>query len=181
MPVNSQIKYVKKVCLIGDPAVGKTSLTRRFVLDKYNDSYISTIGAKVMKKEVEMGDEEDTQVTLMIWDVMGHKHFRIIESVAFEHVKGALIICDLTRKDTLDNVFYWIEALTSISGKVPIIILANKRDLGESEFDEKDIKEVADKWNAKYFLTSAKTGENVEEAFKLLAKSCIESVDEKNE
>ncbi len=168
-------KFIKKVCLVGDPAVGKTSLVRRFVLDQYDDSYISTIGAKVMKKEVAFGIEDrNYQVSLMIWDVMGQKHFRIIESVAFEHVTGGLIVCDLTRKETLDNVDYWVKALTKISGDIPLIILANKNDLkDEAQYSAEDVKKIAENYNADSYMTSAKTGINVETTFETLARLII--------
>jgi len=172
------IRYVRKICLVGDPAVGKTSLVRRFVLDKYDDAYISTLGAKVMKKDVNiLHDGKDYLMSLMLWDVMGQKHFRIIESVAFQHVSAGIIVCDLTRKETFDNLSYWIEALTRISGRIPLIILANKYDLNsEAEVDEKMIKEFSLKYDSTYFLTSAKTGDNVEEAFKKLAEFCLAGV-----
>lgn len=170
-------KFVRKVCLVGDPAVGKTSLVRRFVLDQYDDSYIMTLGAKVMKKEVSLThDDRDFIVTLMIWDVMGQKHFKIIESVAFEHVAGALVVCDLTKKETLENVPYWIEALTNISGQIPIILLANKSDL-EAAYTEEDIRGVAAKYDNTFFYTSAKTGENVEAAFAKLADFCLKGAE----
>ena len=170
------MKFVRKVCLVGDPEVGKTCLVRKFVIDKFDDSYIMTMGAKVMKKEAkaEIGGEEH-DVNLMIWDVMGQKHFRIIESVAFEHVASALVVCDLTRKSTAENIDYWIEALTNISGDIPIIILANKNDLmDDAEYGEELVAEIAAKHNASFYITSAKTGIGIEDAFAELAKLSIQ-------
>ena len=172
------IRYVRKICLVGDPAVGKTSLVRRFVLDKYDDAYISTLGAKVMKKDVNiLHDGKDYLMSLMLWDVMGQKHFRIIESVAFQHVSAGIIVCDLTRKSTLDNLNYWIEALISISGKIPLIILANKSDLhNDAEFDEGMLRDISSELESLYTMTSAKTGENVEAAFSMIAELCLKGV-----
>ena len=171
-------KFVKKVCLVGDPEVGKTSLVRKYVLDSYDDAYIQTLGAKVMKKEVTIKPEKEViYVTMMLWDVMGQKHFRIIESVAFEHVSSAFVVCDVTRRSTLDNISYWVKALTDISGDIPVIILANKSDLkDEAEFTEDDLKKIADEYNGVYFMTSAKTGNRVEEAFSKLAMMSIEGI-----
>ncbi|MFH0815351.1 MAG: Rab family GTPase [Methanobacteriota archaeon] len=168
--------YILKFALVGDPMVGKTSLVTRFVIDKYDDSYIQTIGAKVMKKIVKIKTGAGTEVVaMMVWDVMGQKHFKIIESVAFAHVKGALVVCDCTRKETLDNASYWVESLWKVSGEVPIIILGNKSDLeGEAAFDENDVAELAKKYQCGYHLTSAKTGANVELAFEQLAKLSLE-------
>jgi small GTP-binding protein len=167
--------YTKKVCLVGDPEVGKTSLVRRFVIDKYDDAYIQTIGAKVTKKNVQVKANENTyDVTLMLWDVMGQKHFKIIESVAFQHIQGAFVVCDMTRKSTLDNVKYWVDALQKVGGKTPIIILANKIDLSNlAEYEENDVARVAAELGAQYYTTSAKTGANVEKAFSALAKASL--------
>jgi len=176
MVSNEPPTIMKKVALVGDPMVGKTSLVRRYVVDQYNDSYIQTMGAKVVKKVVPIKTRDgDANVVMMLWDVMGQKHFKIIESVAFEHVKGALVVCDLTRKETLVNVSYWLESLWKISGKVPIIILANKCDLeGEAAFGENDVAVIANMYQSSYYLTSAKNGSNVESAFGQLAKLCVE-------
>jgi small GTP-binding protein len=164
--------FRKKVCLVGDPATGKTCLVHRFVIDKYDDSYIQTIGAKVMKKEVQVRDGKKAyDVTMMLWDVMGQKHYRIIESVAFQQIQGVMVVCDVTRKSTLDNVNYWVEAVQRISGKVPVIIMGNKVDLEDlAEFSEKDVVKKAQSIGAAHFMTSAKTGANVEKAFAMLAR-----------
>ncbi len=160
---------------MGDPEVGKTCLVRKFVIDKFDDSYIMTMGAKVMKKETKIEiDGKEHDVNLMLWDVMGQKHFRIIESVAFEHVSGAIVVCDLTRKPTAENIDYWIEAVTNISGDIPLVILANKNDLvDEIEYGEELLAEIAAKHNANFYITSAKTGEGIEDAFAELAKLSI--------
>ena len=141
-------------------------------------AYVVTLGAKVMKKEVELDYEgQDYSVMMMLWDVMGQKHFKIIESVAFEHAAAALVVCDLTNKETLDNVPYWISSLMNISGHIPIIILSNKSDLvDEAQYTEEDLKEVASKYDNLYLYTSAKTGENVEKAFEELARLCLKGV-----
>lgn len=175
-PDDATLNYIRKICLVGDPAVGKTSLVKRFVLDKYDDAYISTIGAKVLKREVDLRHSgKDYHVSLMVWDVMGQKHFKIIESVAFLHVKGGLITCDMTRKETFDNMGYWIDALTNISGKIPLIILANKSDLADGlQVTRAMLDEFSARTGIPYFITSAKTGENVEAAFLKLAESCLE-------
>jgi len=172
------VSYSKKVCLVGDPEVGKTSLVRRFVIDKYDDAYIQTIGAKVMKKNVQirMG-EKAYDVTLMLWDVMGQKHFKIIESVAFQHIAGAFVVCDMTRKTTMENVKYWVDALQNVAGKTPVIILANKVDLSnQAEYEEGDVAKKAAELGAEYYMTSARTGENVERAFASLAKVTLKGV-----
>ena len=101
MPEYQKRIIKKKICLLGDAAVGKTSLIRRYVMDKYDDEYLSTLGTKVTKKEVEVIDDfnfVEFQLTFMLWDVLGQKEFKRIHQAAFQGTKGALIVCDLSRQ-----------------------------------------------------------------------------------
>ena len=151
--------------MLGDPAVGKTSLVRRFVHDEFDDKYITTFGTKPVKKIVDL--DEDT-VNLIIWDIAGH----ITESLSsryFSGASGALIVCDLTRERTLESVENWYSRLIKNEGKVPVKLLLNKSDLEDWKFGKEDI----DYNGMDPMLTSAKTGNNVEDAFSNLAESII--------
>lgn len=166
----------KKVCLVGDPAVGKTSLIRRFVLNKYDDEYISTLGTKVSKKTIVI-KEIQRQLTMVIWDLAGQKEFHDIQVASFKDATGALVVGDITRKDTMDNIENWIASFTKIAGPVPIVLLANKYDLKEeAEVTEKYLKHNTSTLNVPYFLTSAKTGENVEAAFLRIGKMMTRAI-----
>ena len=178
MASGNERDFIFKVCLVGDPEVGKTSLVRRFVLDQFDGDYILTIGAKVMKKLVKVNHNgQDFNVTLLLWDIMGQKHFRIIESVAFENVVGGLVVCDLTRKSTFDNLKYWVDAVWKISPGIPMIILGNKSDMKEKlETTEEQIQKMSESFTSTWYLTSAKGGDNVEEAFQKLAEYCLKGV-----
>jgi GTPase SAR1 family protein len=142
-----------KVCFLGDSSVGKTSLIKRYVYDIFGDKYLMTMGTKVTKKKVtlDMPEFDKTfNLTFMIWDIIGDIHFRgLLHHSYLFGAAGALIVCDLTRHDTLD-------------GKE------------EHKFSEKDIDKFAKTYNSQYLLTSAKTGNNVEEAFRALGKQMIE-------
>ncbi|MFQ5883456.1 MAG: Rab family GTPase [Candidatus Methylomirabilales bacterium] len=162
-----------KVCLVGDSAVGKTSLVRRFVHDEFDDHYASTMGAKVSKKEivVKNGNGNRVDVDMTIWDIMGEESFRdLLKEVYFHGVKGILTVCDLTRRETLFSLVGWVNAVRKVTGDIPLYILANKVDLkGRTSFDEVDLRAFAGEYGAPYAFTSAKTGENVQEAFQRLA------------
>lgn len=165
--MQQKIVLKKKICLLGDPAVGKTSLIRKYVMDKYDDEYISTLGTKVTKKELTFIDEatkSEINLTLMIWDVLGQKEFKRIHDAAFQGTKGAFIVCDITRFETVASMEDWIYRLLEVSGKIPIILLANKSDLSPNP-DVSYLEGVAKTFNAPFYLTSAKTGKNVAEAF----------------
>ncbi len=163
-----------KVCFIGDAGVGKTSLIKRFVLDVFDDRYIATIGTKVTKKivDVKAGDGQ-AKVMMLVWDIMGQKGFReLLREAYFFGAHGAIAVCDLTNKETLEELRYWIKALTDVAGDVPIVFAGNKTDLEtERVVKEEDLQELAEKYKSKAFMTSAKTGQNVENVFKALAGS----------
>jgi small GTP-binding protein len=170
-------KIKKSIVLLGDGAVGKTCLIRRYVVDQYSDDYIQTIGTKVTKKEVRLQEDgQETDMTMMIWDLIGQKGYRYTQSLSIRDMDGALLIADLTRPDTLTSLLsYWIPLILRNAGPIPMIFLGNKCDLvKEQKFGIEEIREVSDNCVAfgsapQCFLTSAKTGDHVEETFEQLA------------
>ena len=165
-------EMIRKICMLGDPAVGKTSLVRRFVLDVFDDKYIPSIGMKVTKKQMHL-DSANLDVTLMIWDILGSKTSRF-DSVYYKGVKGAFLVSDMTREKTVDSIPKWINGLFDITGEVPVIFLSNKSDLVEAS---NSYKKKIDKYRKEYkgarLDTSAKTGKNVEDAFLHLARKML--------
>jgi len=165
-----------KVCFIGDAGVGKTSLIKRFVLDVFDDRYIATIGTKVTKKIVDVDGK--AKVMMLVWDIMGQKGFReLLREAYFFGAHGAIAVCDMTNKETLEELRYWIKALTDVAGDVPIVFAGNKADLeNDRVIKEQELRDLAGKYKAQAFLTSAKTGQNVEMVFKALATSMSEKM-----
>ena len=167
----------RNIVLLGDASVGKTSLIRRYVLDQFSDSYITTIGSKVTKKEVTLKEaDQTTDMTMMVWDIIGQRGYKYSQSITFQNMHGALLVADLTRKETLDGLrSYWIPLLLKMTGPIPMIFLGNKADLKDrARLKLKDIEHVAStcvSFGAQdiCYLASAKTGENVEEAFRNIA------------
>ncbi len=171
-----------KICFIGDAGVGKTSLIKRFVLDVFDDRYIATIGTKVTKKIVEVNDQGvNIKVMMLVWDIMGQKGFReLLREAYFFGAHGAIAVCDLTNKETLEELRYWIKALTDVAGDVPIVFAGNKADMeNERVIKDADLQELAAKYKSKAFLTSAKTGQNVDEVFKALGLAVSEKMGSK--
>ena len=172
MPVRDEIKV--KVCLVGEGEVGKTSLIKRFVYDEFDGRYLTTIGAKVSRKDIVVreGDESWINVSLAVWDIMGQSSLReLLKEAYFTGTRGILAVCDVTRKDTLSELNEWIAAVHKVTGDIPIHFLANKVDLvDEIDFEESDLRELATSYRARYSYTSAKSGENVPEAFQRLAE-----------
>jgi small GTP-binding protein len=153
--------------------VGKTSLIRRYVLDVFDDKYIATIGTKVTKKEIDFKDPKTGtthKIVLLIWDIMGQPSFReVLREAYFYGAEGALAVCDVTSKESLGELRYWIKAMTSTTGDVPVVFLGNKCDLKDDmRVQMQDLEVLAMKQGAMAMLTSAKTGHNVENAFSAL-------------
>ena len=179
-------KTVKKVVLLGESAVGKTSLIRRFVHDEFADDYISTIGTKVSKKVINLNVEgQETEVNLMIWDMLGREGYMSTQARQIVGAQGVIIVGDITRPETMANLEkYWIPLILRTIGtvKLPFIFLGNKVDLADEDMlaDTLDMGELEERYNHgmkqyipehlnTWFLTSAKTGEKVEESFQSMA------------
>ncbi len=169
--------HKKKILLLGDGAVGKTSLIRRFVVDKFSDDYIATIGTKVTKKDVRLKKSgEDCFVTLMIWDVLGQKGYSAVQASSFRGSQGALLVYDVTRPETLEALSdYWIPRLYEAVGKIPIVIVGNKVDLVERRKSyEEEAKNFSTGYDSVFYLSSAKSGENVERIFSNIGKEMLQ-------
>jgi small GTP-binding protein len=105
----------------------------------------------------------------MIWDIMGQKEYKLIHETAYQGSKGAIIVCDMTRKETLHNLSTWVTSLFNVTQTLPMVFVANKNDLvDQKQFTKEDLKEIALPYHAPYYRSSAKTGENVEDLFKEL-------------
>ncbi|MCJ2519967.1 MAG: GTP-binding protein [Candidatus Thermoplasmatota archaeon] len=174
-------KAKMKLCLAGEAAVGKTSLVRRFIYDQFDDKYTVTLGAKVVKKTVTVDHPEGEgkiEVDLAIWDIMGEKFLReLLREAYFYGAQGILAVCDVTRSDTMADLKEWRSSIERVAGEVPIIILANKVDLkDETMIDEETLRLFCEGWQCPYVLTSAKTGENVENAFRDMAGTVLKSL-----
>jgi small GTP-binding protein len=162
--------FTKKIILIGDGGVGKTTLIRKFVYDTFDDKYIQTIGTKVSKKKIIL-PEARLDVNLMVWDVQGQRNDPLLTRY-FAGAEGALFVCDLTRFQTFEDLPEWIKDFEAMCGKVPMVLLGNKADLIDSaQFGEPELRALATRYNATAYLTSAKTGDNVERSFNELAKA----------
>lgn len=189
--------YVKKVVLLGDSAVGKTSLIRKYVENQFDDSYISTVGAKTSKKTVTIEfRRESVEIVLMIWDVIGAQGYSATQA---KHIAGAdcaMLVSDLTRPETLQGLAdYWIPLLRKISADVlpPIIFLSNKLDLHSGTLPTKesiasallsldpDNKLTKNPMTISWYPTSAKKGDNVEKAFEIASWMMLANNWEKDE
>lgn len=170
-------EYSHKLILTGDFRVGKTSLIRRFVKNQFEKDYISTIGVQLSKKIVDLTDK--IKMNFILWDIGGQIRLMAPYRPKFYNgANAAFIVIDRTREDTLSSVKKWYEDIkNSIPKNIPIVLVGNKSDLlAEIIISEEDIRKVAEDFGFHYILTSAKTGENVNDAFLYIAYRVIETL-----
>ena len=173
--MTDQIDYIVKICLLGEAAVGKTSLVYRFIENKFRDNYKSTLGVNLLKKDLVIDDYGG--VSAQIWDLGGQESFKSLRKLYLEGANGAFVIFDTTKRNTFDKVDEWIQSFKDSRGERPLLLIGNKIDLSDKiKVEEAEAKEYADKNAMRLIYTSAKTGENVEKAFKGLVKTILDEV-----
>ena len=172
------LKYIVKTVLLGDAGVGKTSLVYRFIENKFRDNYKSTLGVNLMKKDMEV--EGYGGVSAQIWDLGGQESFRSLRKLYLEGANGGLVIFDLTDKKSFDKLNDWLESFREARGDQPLLLIGNKSDLkNQLKITEKEANKYAKNNNMDLILTSAKTGQNVEEAFINLNKRILDKISKK--
>jgi small GTP-binding protein len=157
----------KKICMLGSFGVGKTSLVRRFVESIYSDVYHTTVGVKIDKKVVPLNG---TEILLVLWDLYGEDQFQKMRWSYMRGASGYLLVADGTRRNTLEKAFALEPRVRQEVGEIPFVFVINKTDLVQDwELDPAmDAQLVARNWTI--LRSSAKTGENVEEAFSQLTR-----------
>lgn len=168
-------EFNKKVCLLGDIAVGKTSLMRRFVYNLFDDKYLSTIGVKVTRKTVTIPRTEDiVELNMMLWDLAGSEEFNQMRASYLRGAAGAVLVCDLTRPETLDSITGYVEDLRRVSPQAQLILAGNKNDLTDApQFLQAQIETVAAALAVPVYFTSAKTGDEVDTLFRHLGRLLV--------
>jgi len=165
-------QYIFKVILLGDGAVGKTSLIRRYMEGKFKIDYLPTIGSQIYTKVIQ--EEKNTKVTLVVWDISGQPAFSSIRSDYYKGARGVVLMFDLTRSGTFEHLNGWINEAMKYTKTPRIIIAGSKCDLQhERKVLQKSGEEYASKMNAPYLETSAKDGKNVEKVFATLANLLV--------
>ena len=168
----SDIDYSFKITLIGESNVGKTSILYKFVDDTFIDNYFVTIGTDFKKKILNV---DGKKISLKLWDTAGEERFRTLSFSTYKNCDGIIIIFDLSDKSSFEKINFWLEQinLKSEIDVTSIILLGNKCDIKEREKFDEEINNFTKKINLKYFETSAKTGENIENAIVYLIRDII--------
>jgi len=170
-------KYIIKMCLLGEANVGKTSLVYRFIENKFRENYKSTLGVNLLKKDMSIPGYGD--VSAQIWDLGGQESFKSLRRLYLEGANGAFLVFDRTNKKTFEKCEEWIESFRETRDIAPIVLLGNKSDLEKQiKIPETEAREYAKKYGLDLILTSAKTGQNVEDAFIDLTKVILDKIQE---
>jgi len=166
--------YKLKVLLCGPAGVGKTSLIMRFIKSKFQTDYKLTVGVDILTKDVELAN--DNICTLSIWDIGGQERFSFIRSTFYKGAAGALLIFDLSRAATWDEIKNWRAEVKQFAGDIPFVLIGNKLDLladvGEV-IDRDEARAYAESQGSEYIETSAKDNLNVAQAFITLTKKIV--------
>jgi small GTP-binding protein len=162
----------KKICMLGAFAVGKTSLVRRYVDSIFSDRYLTTVGVKIDKRIVTAGGSE---VSLILWDIAGEDDISQVRTSYVRGAAGYLLVVDGTRAGTIDVAQSIQQRVEAEVGKLPFLVLLNKRDLQSLWSVTPEHIAALERAGWTVQLTSARSGEGVEEAFQTLAERVIVS------
>jgi len=169
------MSYILKMVLLGEASVGKTSLVYRFIENKFRENYKSTLGVNLLKKDMEI----DTygSVSAQIWDLGGQESFKSLRKLYLEGANGALLVYDMTNQKSFEKLDEWVQSFRDARDDAPMILIGNKSDLKKQiKINENESMEYANQNNMEMIITSAKTGQNVEQAFIQLTKEILDQI-----
>mmetsp|Transcript_108232 Transcript_108232/g.316553 ORF Transcript_108232/g.316553 Transcript_108232/m.316553 type:complete len:205 (+) Transcript_108232:122-736(+) len=169
---SSDYDHLVKLLLLGDSAVGKSSLLMRFCEAKFESNFVLTIGVDFKWKQVERNSKK---LKLQVWDTAGQERFRTITPAYYRAAMGVVITYDITDRNSFDHVEYWVQQLDQHGdAAVQRILVGNKSDLADlRKVAKEDGEALASKFNMAFFETSAKSGENVDDAFLKIADEVV--------
>ncbi len=166
------IKSNYKILLAGDESVGKTSLIRRLVKNEFAIDYKPTLGFEITSYSLQI---KDIPITLVIWDIAGQTSFQSLRREYYKGSDGFLLVFNLANRISLRNLEYWAAEIKEGCPNVPLIILGNKSDLHDKKVTVAEMQQIAKKLGAiDSKMTSAKTGQGVQESFVLLGNAILE-------
>ncbi|KAG7544627.1 P-loop containing nucleoside triphosphate hydrolase [Arabidopsis suecica] len=176
---SGKVDYVFKVVLIGDSAVGKSQLLARFARDEFSMDSKATIGVEFQTRTLSI---EQKSIKAQIWDTAGQERYRAVTSAYYRGAVGAMLVYDMTKRETFEHIPRWLEELRAHADKnIVIILIGNKSDLEDQRaVPTEDAKEFAEKEGLFFLETSALNATNVENSFNTLMTEIYNTVNKKN-
>ena len=177
MASGNDADYILKYIIIGDASVGKSNLLLRYVYGEFKQDYQVTLGVEFAKKNVEIGNKI---YRIQIWDTAGQESFKSITRTYYKSSACALIVYDISCRESFNNVTTWIDDCKAQTSKnLFMILIGNKSDLEDKrEVSNDEGRELAEKYGLDFFETSAKTGANVNEMFFFTAESIAKKIEQ---
>ena len=168
-----------KLILIGDSGVGKTNILNRYINNEFSLASQSTVGVEFGSKIIKKNDKS---IKLQIWDTAGQERYKSITTAYYKGSKGALVVYDISRKSTFENVDKWIGELKTNGNKdVRIILVGNKADLEDKrQIQTDEVAKKAEQYNIAFCETSALDGRNIEHAFDCLVNEISKIVEKES-
>lgn len=174
-----QVNIKKKICLLGSYGVGKTSLVQRFVHNKFDEKYLSTIGVNISRKTIQLNESEANdfvkKIELFIWDIANIEKFDFVAKSYINGAHGALIVFDISRTNTINQCVEQARNFLEFNPKAKVVFIGNKLDLSDKViFDKEKYLMNFNSYKTNVEFVSAKTGQNVEEIFNILGEKLAE-------
>ena len=167
-----------KIAMLGDSQVGKTAICNTFMNIEFNESNLSTIGVEKLESQLTLKNGEE--IKLILWDTAGQERFRSIALKSIKTAQGVVIVFDLTKKSSFDNVVNWLKQVNeNLNSNVSLVLFGNKCDINEDKWEVKkdDVLKFARSKNLTYFETSAKINKNIKEGFENVANAAYEKLE----
>ena len=169
MDDSEEYEMMIKVILIGDSGVGKTNIMSKFLKNQFLEDSKATVGVEFGSK---LFIQQGHKIKAQIWDTAGQEKYKAITSAYYKGSKGALVIYDITQKETFANIEKWVNDLKCKGyPKITVIIIGNKNDLEEKrQISKEQGEEKAKSFGCAFLETSAFSGDNIEKAFEMMVK-----------
>ena len=167
-----------KIAMLGDSMVGKTAICNTFMNIEFNDSNLSTIGVEKLESQLTLKNGEE--IKLIIWDTAGQERFRSVALKSIKTAQGVVIVFDLTKKSTFNNVVNWLKQINdNLNSNVSLVLFGNKCDMEEEkwEVNKEEVLKFAKIKGLPYFETSAKSNINIKEGFENVANAAYEKLE----
>ncbi len=166
--ISDKQPYRYKITLIGEQAVGKSSITRKYTKNEFSANILGTTGLEIQKKELNINDDK---IIVTIFDSAGHERFRKIAESHYKGSNGLIFVYDITDSKSFEIVDQWLNNILNEKSEIDILLIGNKNDLAESRQVQLNVGNgLAEKFGIEFMESSAKTGENIQESFSSIIK-----------